>query len=171
MKRLFKGLFKLIVIVIVLLVIFVIFVMRNDKPKIRYEEPKITEKQIEPKPVEEEIPQEITKEVEEPKQEEIKEEPKEETINTNGIRPEFQKSMESYEAFFDEYVEFMNAFKKDSSNLSMLAQYAEFMSKYEQAMLELDSIDESKLTDAENRLFLDTQLRINNKLTQAAIDY
>ena len=41
----------------------------------------------------------------------------------------------------------------------------------EKAISEMDKIDESELTEAEDKLFLETQLRINNKLAEAAINY
>ena len=48
---------------------------------------------------------------------------------------------------------------------------SEDLTKYEKAMSEMDKIDESELTEAEDKLFLETQLRINNKLAEAAINY
>lgn len=170
MKKLFKTIIKLIIIVIVLLAVLKACFGKDDKPESKYEEPKVVEKQEDLKPVEEQ-PQEV---VEEPKLEpevEVEEEPQEEVVDQNGIRPEFKKSMESYEAFFDEYIEFMSSFKYEDAGLSTLAKYAEFLAKYEKAMSEMDKIDESELTEAEDKLFLETQLRINNKLTQAAINY
>ena len=169
MKKLFKTIIKLVIIVIVFLAVLKACFGKDDKPEPKYEEPKVVEKQEDPKPIEEQ-PQEVVEEPE-PELEEVPEEPQEEVVDQNGIRPEFKKSMESYEAFFDEYIEFMNAFKQDSTSLSMLTKYAEFMTKYEKAMSEMDKIDESELTDAEDKLFLETQLRINNKLTEAAINY
>ena len=171
MKKLIKLIFKLVIIVIVLLAVLKACLGKDEKPKVKQEEPQIVQKQEDPKPQEEQ-PKEV-KEVQEPKPEiEVETfEEQQEVIDNNSIRPEFKKSMEDYEAFFDEYIEFLNAFKQDSTSLSMLAEYAEFMSKYEKAMRELDSINESELTDAEDRLFLETQLRISNKLNQAAINY
>ena len=169
MKKLFKSIIKFVIIAIVLLAVLKACFGKDDKTEPKHEEPQVVEKQEDPKPVEEQ-PQEVVEEPE-PELEEVPEEPQEEVVDQNGIRPEFKKSMESYEAFFDEYIEFMNAFKQDSTSLSMLTKYAEFMTKYEKAMSEMDKIDESELTDAEDKLFLETQLRINNKLTEAAINY
>ena len=167
MKKLFKTIIKLIIIVIVLLAVLKVCFGKDDKPEPKHEEPKVVEKQEDPKSQEvvEESEPELEPEVE------VEEEPQEEDVDQNGIRPEFQKSMESYEAFFDEYIEFLNAFKQDSTSLSMITKYAEFMAKYEKAMSEMDAINEDELTDAEDKLFLETQLRINNKLAEAAINY
>lgn len=172
MKKIFKTIIKLVIIVVVLLAVLKACFGKDDKPEPKQSEPQITEKQEDPKPQEEQ-PQEVVEELD-PKPEpevEVEEEPKEEVVDQNGIRPEFKKSMEAYEAFFDEYIEFLNAFKQDSTSLSMITKYAEFMAKYEKAMSEMDAINEDELTDAEDKLFLETQLRINNKLAEAAINY
>ena len=169
MKKLFKTIIKFIIIVIVLLAVLKACFGKDDKPEPKYEEPKVVEKQEDPKPVEEQ-PQKVVEEPE-PEPEVEEEEPQEEVVDQNGIRPEFKKSMESYEAFFDEYIEFMSSFKYEDAGLSALAKYTEFLTKYEKAMTEMDKIDESELTDVEDKLFLETQLRINNKLAEAAINY
>ena len=171
MKKLFKTIIKFVIIAIVLLAVLKACFGKDDKPEPKHEEPKVVEKQENPKPIEEQ-PQEVVEEPESEKEIEVEEEePQEEVVDQNGIRPEFKKSMESYEAFFDEYIEFLNAFKQDSTSLSMITKYAEFMAKYEKAMSEMDAINEDELTDAEDKLFLETQLRINNKLAEAAINY
>ena len=170
MKKIFKTIIKLVIIVVVLLAVLKACFGKDDKPEPKQIEPQIVEKQEDPKPIEEK-PQEVIEEPEPEPEVEVKEEPKEEVVDQNGIRPEFKKSMESYEAFFDEYIEFLNAFKQDSTSLSMITKYAEFMTKYEKAMSEMNAINEDELTDAEDKLFLETQLRINNKLAEAAINY
>ena len=38
-----------------------------------------------------------------------------------AIRPEFKKAMDSYEAFFGEFVEFMQLLSDDPSNLTLMA--------------------------------------------------
>ena len=169
MKKLFKTIIKFVIIAIVLLAVLKACFGKDDKQEPKYEEPQVVDKQEDPKPIEEQH-QEIVEEPEsEPEVEE--EEPQEKVVDQNGIRPEFKKSMESYEAFFDEYIEFMSSFKYEDAGLSALAKYTEFLTKYEKAMTEMDKIDESELTEAEDKLFLETQLRINNKLAEAAINY
>ena len=175
MIRLFKALFKFVVFAFILFVIVGILATRYEKKKreekkqqqiiFRQEETKQDE---DPKEIVEivEEPEEIVEVVEEPEEiVEVEEEKKDE----NGIRPEFRESMEAYEDFFDEYCEFMKSYSKDAS-LTSLTKYFEFMSKYEKAMSEMESVDESKLTEAEDKLYLETMLRINNKLTQVLID-
>lgn len=167
--KLFKGLFKLAIIVIIVIVVLVVWFGKDDKREEVHEEPKTYERQeevkeVEEKPQEEEIEVEVEQEVE--VQEEVVEE---ETVSEDDVRPEFRQSMESLEAFFDEYVEFMELYKEDSTSLSMLSRYAEFLTKYEEAMNKMDAIGEQDMTTAEEKLFIDTQLRIEKKLADAVI--
>lgn len=96
-------------------------------------------------------------------------EPAEEPAQTaSGIRPEFQKSMEAYEAFFDEYVAFMKDIDEDNVSLDQMSRYLDFLNKYSEAMEALEAIDESTLTPEEDLLYAETMLRIDKKLLEAA---
>ena len=48
----------------------------------------------------------------------------------------------------------------------MLMEYAEYMSKYADAMDKLDEINEDDLTPAEEAYYIDTMARINKKLLE-----
>ena len=85
-----------------------------------------------------------------------------------GVSPEFKTAMDSYEAFFDEYVDFMQQFSENPSDLNLLMQYTEFMSQYTQTMNDLNAIGESELTPEENAYYLEVMARINSKLLEAA---
>lgn len=86
-----------------------------------------------------------------------------------GIRPEFQQAMDSYEAFFDEYCAFMQKYaESDGSDLTLLADYASFMSQYSEMAADFEAWGEEELTDAETMYYLEMQTRINQKLLEAA---
>ena len=86
----------------------------------------------------------------------------------SGIRPEFKEAMDSYAAFFDSYCDFMRSY--DKSDLTMAVRYAEFMSKYADAMNKLDAVDESELTPEEDDYYIQTMAHINNSLAQLATE-
>lgn len=92
------------------------------------------------------------------------------TDNTeaNGIRPEFKTAMDEYEAFFDQYVEFMIAFKESEDVASMMGEYNSMMTQYAETMAALGDIDESELSEEEAMYYAEVMLRINQKLLQAA---
>lgn len=76
--------------------------------------------------------------------------------------------MDSYEAFFDEYVDFMKAMSDDPGNTTMLLKYTAMMMQYAETMEKLDAIDESKLSPADDAYYIKVMARIEVKLLQAA---
>ena len=80
---------------------------------------------------------------------------------------DFYELMDSYEAFFDEYVEFMKNLDEDNlSDLSALADYTSMMTRYAGAMEKLDDIDEDELTEEELAYYIDVMARIEKKLLE-----
>lgn len=91
-----------------------------------------------------------------------------ETSSKDGIRPEFKEAMDSYEAFFDEYVEFMKKYNSSTDTMSLLNDYMSFMTRYAEAMKGLEEIDESDLSSVEVLYYTEVMTRINAKLIEAA---
>ena len=81
-----------------------------------------------------------------------------------GVTPEFKAQMDEYEAFFDEYVEFMRVYSESDNPVALMSEYLEFMQKYTKTMEALDAIDESTLSDADALYFAQVNLRIEEKL-------
>jgi len=86
----------------------------------------------------------------------------------DGIRPEFKEAMDSYEAFFDEYCEFMEEYKTSSDPASMLADYTDMMQKEVDALTKLDEIGSQEMSDEELVYYTEVMGRINQKLASAA---
>ena len=80
------------------------------------------------------------------------------------IRPEYKEAIDSYEAFFDEYVDFMTLYSESDNPFSMLAEYMEYMTKLSDCMEKLDALEDDAANNAETAYFLEAQLRINKKL-------
>ena len=85
-----------------------------------------------------------------------------------GVSPEFKATMDSYEAFFDEYIAFMKAMSDDPNNTAMLLKYATMMMQYTETMEKLDAIDESKLSPADDAYYIEVMARIEVKLLEAS---
>ena len=81
-----------------------------------------------------------------------------------GIRPEFKETMNGYESFFDDYCEIMKKYNENPDDLSILMDYLEFMTKYEDVMTEIENLNADDLTDEEQKYILEVQNRINTKL-------
>lgn len=69
-----------------------------------------------------------------------------EETSSDGISPEFKEAMDSYEAFFDEYVEFMKKYAESDDTLGMMEDYADYMTKYADAMEQMNEINEENLS-------------------------
>ena len=87
----------------------------------------------------------------------------------DGISPEFKAAMDSYEAFFDEYIAFMERYANSDGDLSLLTDYMEYMSQYTETMEKLNSIEENELTSAELLYYSEVMSRISQKLLAASI--
>lgn len=86
---------------------------------------------------------------------------------TTGIRPEFKEAMDSYEAFFDEYIDFMKQYTSSNDPLGMLEDYTDYMTQYADTMSAMDEIDDSELTSEELAYYLEVTARVNQKLLGA----
>ncbi|UMZ01222.1 hypothetical protein H8S51_005795 [Roseburia rectibacter] len=87
--------------------------------------------------------------------------------STDIIRPEFKEAMDNYEAFFDEYCEFMKKYNESDDTTSLLADYASYMVKYTDTMQKMNNISEDELTDVEVAYYAEVSARISAKLIEA----
>ena len=97
----------------------------------------------------------------------ITEAAKEEETN-NSISAEFKAAMDSYEAFFDEYVVIMKKYKDNPMDLSILADYANYMGQYADMMQKFEKWENEDLNAAELAYYIDVQARITKKLLEVA---
>lgn len=87
---------------------------------------------------------------------------------TNSIDPDFKAAMDSYEKFMDEYVAFMKKYKANPSDLGLLADYADYMSKYADFVEDFEKWDDEELNAAETAYYIDVQARVSKKLLEVA---
>ena len=81
------------------------------------------------------------------------------------ISPEFKATMDKYEEFFDEYVDFMNKYKENPTDVTLLAESADMLTKEAEMMKEMEAMDESEMTTAESAYYLEVTARIYSKLS------
>lgn len=87
--------------------------------------------------------------------------------NAEGIRPEFKEAMDSYEAFYDEYCDFLKRYKENPSDLNLLAEYTEMMQELEEMNAKFEAWGDSDLSDAELKYYLEVIDRITQKMIDA----
>lgn len=86
----------------------------------------------------------------------------------SGIRQEFKDMMDSYEAFFDEYCEFMKKYNDSDDVTAMLADYTDYMTKYVEFMGKLEEVDEDELSTEEALYYAEVSARISKKVLEVA---
>lgn len=86
----------------------------------------------------------------------------------SGVSPTFKETMDGYEAFFDSYIEFMKGYDTSSTAPAQLLKYTEMMTEYAKTMEALEKIEETTLSEADDRYCTEVMLRINQKLAAYA---
>lgn len=81
----------------------------------------------------------------------------------DGMRPEFKAAMDSYEAFYDEYVEVLKKYKDDATDLTILSDYASLMTKATEVDADFEKWDDD-LNNAEYKYYIEVHSRILQKL-------
>ena len=87
----------------------------------------------------------------------------------DGMRPEFKTAMDSYENFMNEYVNFMKKYMADPSDMSLLMDYTDYMSKYSDFVEDFEEWeDDDDMNAAETAYYIDVQARVSKKLLEIA---
>ena len=69
--------------------------------------------------------------------------------SVDGVTPEFKEAMDSYGAFFDEYVAIMKEYRESGNPASMMAEYGTYMQQYTETMSAISEIDKDTLSEAD----------------------
>lgn len=86
----------------------------------------------------------------------------------DGIRLEFKEAMDSYEAFYTEYCEFMKEYSENPTDLTLIAKYADMLVKAEEMSEAFEAWEKDKLSNEELKYYLDVNNRIMKMLVDAA---
>ena len=83
-----------------------------------------------------------------------------------GIRADFKEAMDSYEAFFKSYCEFMKKYQDNPTDLGLLVDYAKFMQQYTETMKEMEELKTDDLSNEELSYYLEVNTRITQMLLE-----
>lgn len=84
------------------------------------------------------------------------------------IRPEVKEAIDSYEAFIDEYCEFMKKYASSDNPLMLMSEYMDYLQELTEMGEKFDNMDESDWTAAETAYYTEVLLRCQKKLLDAA---
>ena len=86
--------------------------------------------------------------------------------DASGVDPDFKATMDSYEEFFDECAEFMEAYSENPSSPELMAQYADMLEQYSETMAEMSGIDTGSLSAADAAYYSEVLARIYERLAE-----
>jgi PBP1b-binding outer membrane lipoprotein LpoB len=142
---------KLIIIVVIVLVLMMFGCGRKDEA-----------------PAED---QAVTSESYESTEEEpVETETETESEDTGILSPEFKKTMDDYEAWFDHYCEVMKMYQENPSDLEVMSEMTELLAEESTMLDQMESMDESEMNNAELAYYIEVTARIEKKLLEVA-DY
>lgn len=103
-------------------------------------------------------------------EEKTEQEPQEPAVGGDQIRPEFKAAMDGYVAFYEDYAAFMQRYRQNPSDLNLLLEMTDWMTRTESVTEELDKLEDSQqeMNAAELRYYLDATGRILELMSQAA---
>lgn len=84
------------------------------------------------------------------------------------MRVEFKEAMDSYEAFYDEYCDFMVKYQENSTDFGLIAEYAEMVVKLAEMDEKFAAWEDEDLNDAELAYYIEVSARITQKLLEVA---
>lgn len=87
----------------------------------------------------------------------------------DGMRPEFKEAMDSYEAFYNEYCDFMKKYAENPSDMELLSSYADMLTKAAEASEKFEAWEDNELNDTEMKYYLDVSNRIAKKLLEVSV--
>ena len=87
--------------------------------------------------------------------------------STTGGSSDFRATMDAYEAFMNEYCDFMETYSSDSGNaVSMALDYADMMARYSEFASQIDAIDENSLSADDLAYYTEVMGRVNARLLE-----
>lgn len=86
--------------------------------------------------------------------------------DSGDVDPDFKAAMDSYEAFFDEYIAFMKKYKDNPGDMTLLSELSEYMKKYSEYTSKMTSIKTDELSPADLAYYTEIHSRILKKLAE-----
>lgn len=88
--------------------------------------------------------------------------------DNDNIDPNFKAAMDSYENFIDEYVAIVKKYSENPSDLELLSEYTDYMSKYADFLEDFEKWEKEEMNAAETAYYIEVQSRVSKKLLEIA---
>ena len=85
-----------------------------------------------------------------------------------AIRPEFQKAMDDYLAFYEKYCAFMKKYKESGYSADMLTEYMDFLQQSVEFSESFSALGDEEMSEAELLLYIETTNKVEKMLLEIA---
>lgn len=92
------------------------------------------------------------------------------SADSGVLSPEFKKTMDDYEAWFDHYCEVMKKYQENPSDLELMSEMTDLLSEETEMLEQMENMDQSQMNSAELAYYIEVTARIEKKLLEVA-DY
>lgn len=86
--------------------------------------------------------------------------------SSSGINPDFKAAMDAYESFYTEYCQLLKKYMANPTDFTILAKYADMMSRVEQMDQAFEAWNEDDMNSEELKYYLD----VNNRVLKMMAD-
>lgn len=90
------------------------------------------------------------------------------TVAASGLDKDFKAAMDAYEAFMDEYVDIVKQYTANPTDMTILADYTDYMSRYAEMCKSFEAWEDEDLSADELAYYIDVQARVSKKLLELA---
>jgi len=87
-----------------------------------------------------------------------------ETKTSNTVSSDFKVTMDSYEAFFDKYIDICNKYKSNPTDMTVMAEYTKYMGQCADMLNKMNALKSNSLSSADLAYYLEVNARITKKL-------
>ena len=90
------------------------------------------------------------------------------STDSGVLSPEFKKTMDDYEAWFDHYCEVMKKYQDNPSDLELMSEVTDLLSEETTMLDQMENMDQSEMNSAELAYYIEVTARIEKKLLEVA---
>lgn len=87
---------------------------------------------------------------------------------TTGVDPDLKEFLDGYEAFVDEYVEFMKNYNESGDIFGMISDYTDMLTRLSEFQEKIDGYDQNKMSSEDLKYYIDVTTRCAKKVLDVA---
>lgn len=90
-------------------------------------------------------------------------------VESGEVTPELKAFLDSYEAYMDEYIDFLIKYSESPDDITLITEYAQMQLKYAEFAKAIEEYDQEEMSDADLAYYVEVISRVNAKLIDASV--